>query len=348
MADIYLAGVATVDLFDGQELFSTAKTLVDSSVSLNVSLEEIRAGQGAKLYGKYAHSSVMDITLTDAMFRLEYIAKNVGGEISIGGTATFNEQVTVTKAGSIEVTNTPAAFGAYGTVGWYKKPTDSAWTSGVFNGKTLTIAGATVGEIYCVKYVNTYDSMRQLVVNANFIPATVHAVMTASLFQGNSNNPNDANTTKIGEVQIDIPRLMLSGAQDITMNMTGAAQTPLTGSALASSSTESCEDDAIYGTIKEIINGSNWIDDAYALAITPPDLELAVGEKETIGAYALIRNASPKKVSPTQLTFTSAATATATVSNTGEVSGVVAGKTTINVTLTAKPAVEGFANVTVV
>src|SRR5574343_1001851 len=96
IAYIFLAGVATVDFFYGQELFSTAKTLVDSSVSLNVSLEEIRAGQGAKLYGKYAHSSVMDITLTDAMFRLEYIAKNVGGEISIGGTATFNEQVTVT------------------------------------------------------------------------------------------------------------------------------------------------------------------------------------------------------------------------------------------------------------
>lgn len=347
MADIYLAGVATVDLYDGRELFSTAKTLVDSSISLNVSLEEIRAGQGAKLYGKYAHSSVMDLNLTDAMFRLEYIAKNVGSEISIGGTAIFNEQVTVSTVGSIDVTNTPASFGSYGAVVWYKKPSESSWTSAIPNGKTVSITGATVGEIYCVKYANTFDSMRVLTVNANFIPATVHAVMTASLFQGNSNNPNDANTTKIGEVQIDIPRLMLSGAQDITMNMTGAAQTPLTGSALATSETEGCEEDAIYGTIKEIINGANWVNDAYALAITQPDIELTVGEKETISAYALIRNASPKKVNPTQLTFTSSAAATATVENTGEVKGVAAGTTTINVALTANPTIEGFANVTV-
>ena len=185
MADIYLAGVATVDLYDGRELFSTAKTLVDSSISLNVSLEEIRAGQGAKLYGKYAHSSVMDLNLTDAMFRLEYIAKNVGSEISIGGTAIFNEQVTVSTAGSIDVTNTPVSFGSYGAVVWYKKPSESSWTSAIPNGKTVSITGATVGEIYCVKYANTFDSMRVLTVNANFIPATVHAVMTASLFQGN-------------------------------------------------------------------------------------------------------------------------------------------------------------------
>ena len=89
------------------------------------------------------------------------------------------------------------------------------------------------------------------------------------------------------------------------------------------------------------------VNDAYALAITQPDIELTVGEKETISAYALIRNASPKKVNPTQLTFTSSATATATVENTGEVTGVAAGTTTINVALTANPTIEGFANVTV-
>lgn len=347
MNDYFLAGVANVDIFDGQELFSTAKTLMDSSISLNVSLEEIRAGQGAKLYGKYAHSSLMDITLNDAMFRLEYIAKNVGGDISIGGSAIVNEQVIVKTAGTIEVANVPSSFGNYGTVGWYKKPNDSTWTSGTFSGKSMTIAGSQIGDIYCVKYPNANDSMRQLVINANFIPATVHVVMTASLFQGNINNPTDANTTKIGEVQIDIPRLMLSGAQDITMSMTGAAQTPLTGSALASSETESCNDDAIYGTIKEIINGANWVNDAYGIAVTPADLELTVGGKETVEVYALIRGASPKKVKATDLTFTSTTPATATVTNAGEITGVATGTTLINVALTSKPTVEAFANVTI-
>ena len=96
--DAFLAGVANVDLFVGDELFATAKTLTDSTFSFDVSLEDIRGGQGAKLYGKYAHSSTMDITLTDVMFRLEFIAKNIGSDIAIGGSALTVEEVTVTDA----------------------------------------------------------------------------------------------------------------------------------------------------------------------------------------------------------------------------------------------------------
>ena len=347
MANLFLAGVGNVDLFVGDELFAVANTLTDSSISLNVSLEEIRGGQGAKLYGKYAHSSVMNMNLTDVMFRLEFIAKNVGGEIGIGGTAITNEQVTITAAGTVTVTGTPTTFGEYGIIGWYRKSNDTVWTTGTFSNKSLSVADAQIGDIYCVKYTNTYDSMRVLTVGANFIPATVHAVLTASLFAGDSSNPTAEGNTKLGQVQIDIPRLMLSGAQDITMNMTGAASTPLTGSALAVSDGGGCMDDGIYGTIKELINGADWKNDAYALALTPPDMELTVGEKETISAYALIRNAAPKKVSSTDLTFTSKTTATATVSNTGEVTAAANGNTTINVVLTSKPSVEGFVNVTV-
>lgn len=340
MANYFLAGVATVDLFDGDQLFSTAKTLTDSTVSLDVTLEDIRAGEGAKLYGRYAHSSMMDITLTDAMFRLEYIAKNVGGDITIGGTALYDEQVTVTTAGSITVSYTPATFGDYGPTGWYRTPSQSEWTSGTFNGNTMNIPGAQLGDIYCVKYVNNYDSMRQLVINANFIPATVHAVMRASLFQGDSNNPTDLNTTKIGEVQIDIPRLMLNGTQEISMTMTGASTTPLTGSALASSATESCEDDAIYATMKEIISGANWLDQVYALAVTPADIDMSVGQTDTIVAYALIRGALAKRVNITELTFTSSDDGVASIDNTGIVTAVAAGETVITVHLSNKDTIE--------
>lgn len=346
--EYYLAGVADVDIFDGDELFSTAKTLMDSSISLNVSLEEIRGGQGAKLFGKYAHSSLMDITLNDVMFRLEYIAKNVGSDISVGGSALTNEEITIKTANTIEVANTPISFGNYGTIGWYKKPNDSTWTTGTFSGKSITVAGAAVGDVYCVKYPYSNDSMRQLVINANFIPATVHVVMRASLFEANINDTvGGKNTTKIGEVQIDIPRLMLSGAQDISMTMTGAAQTPLTGSALASGGTGSCSDDAIYGTIKELIDSANWVNDAWSLAITPADMELTTGETSDLEVYALIRGASPKKVNSADITFTSTTPGTATVSNSGVVTAVAAGTTLINAVLTSKPTVEAYANVTV-
>ena len=67
----FLAGVANAEIFKGNDLFSTAKTLIDSSITIGVSAEDIRAGQGAKLYGKYFHTSTFDLKMTDAMFRLE-------------------------------------------------------------------------------------------------------------------------------------------------------------------------------------------------------------------------------------------------------------------------------------
>ena len=47
------------------------------------------------------------------------------------------------------------------------------------------------------------------------------------------------------------------------------------------------------------------------------------------------------------LTFTSAADATATVSQEGVVTGVLAGDTTVTVTITDKPTIEAVANVNV-
>lgn len=46
MAQVYLAGVATAEIFDGDELIASARTLVDSSITIGVTLEEIRGGQG--------------------------------------------------------------------------------------------------------------------------------------------------------------------------------------------------------------------------------------------------------------------------------------------------------------
>ena len=74
----FIAGVGNVTLFKGDDLILTAKTLVDTSISFSVTLEDIRAGQGAKLYGKYAHTTGMTMKLTDAMWRIEMLGANIG------------------------------------------------------------------------------------------------------------------------------------------------------------------------------------------------------------------------------------------------------------------------------
>ena len=86
---------------------------------------------------------------------------------------------------------------------------------------------------YCVMYRKNADG-RKITISSQFIPETLHAVLTVALYSGDNCNVESA--TKAGEVVIDIPRLQLTGAQDITMSATGAAQTALEGNACATCS----------------------------------------------------------------------------------------------------------------
>lgn len=48
---VFLAGVANAEIFDGDELFASARTLVDSSITIGVTAEDIRGGMGNTLLG---------------------------------------------------------------------------------------------------------------------------------------------------------------------------------------------------------------------------------------------------------------------------------------------------------
>ena len=69
------------------------------------------------ILGKYFHDTAMELTLTDALFSLEYLALNVGGTISASANVLTMEQVTTTVADQITVVYTPQNFGSVGTIG---------------------------------------------------------------------------------------------------------------------------------------------------------------------------------------------------------------------------------------
>ena len=130
----FLAGVGNAEILKDGELFATAKTLTDSSITIGVSAEDIRAGQGAKLYGKYFHTSTFDLKMTDAMFKLEYIAANIGSEIEIGGDVFTDESVTVGDDGKLKVSGTPKPFTSGGkTYVYYRKPTDDTYVTAEYS-----------------------------------------------------------------------------------------------------------------------------------------------------------------------------------------------------------------------
>ena len=290
----FLAGVGNAEILkknrDGvEELFATAKTLTDSSITIGVSAEDIRAGQGAKLYGKYFHTSTFDLKMTDAMFKMEYIAANVGAELEWGGDVFKDEQVKADADGKITITGAKP-FTSGSTVYVYAKlPEDEFY-------KTYTVAELSAGveafkaKDVCVKYLYTNDNARKLTVKANFTPDTLSVLLTSNLYAGDDKNP--ATGTKVGTVTIKVPRFLLSGSQELSMNMTGASTTPFEGSALASNA-EGCDGEGIYAEIIEIIEGRKWIDNIKELLVENEE-DLQSGDY--VNVYAVTYDGAIKKL----------------------------------------------------
>lgn len=348
MARYFLAGAATVDMLVGDQIVATANTLLDSSITIGSTAEDVRGGPGAKLLGKYYHTSTFDISLTDTMFKLEYLAFQTGSAIQQISDVFTSEQVTLAAGGAGTIADTPADYQGYGTIGWVAKPGSDAYTKVTFTGKAFTVPGADEGDVYCVKYVNTDNAARQITISSSFIPSEVTLVMKASLYRGGGRDKNDVNSSsKVGNVQILVPRFQFNGSMEISMSATGVANSPIAGSALDNPSAD-CSEGGYYAIITEQIAGASWYDNVFALAIEDSDVELtAPSGTQTLSVYALPVAGAAFKPPYEDLTFTSAADATASVTAEGVVTGKTAGNTTITVAIKNKAGIEAVANVTV-
>lgn len=348
MSRQFLAGAATVDMLVGDQLIATATTLLDSSITVGSTAEEVRGGPGAKLLGKYYHTSAFDINLTDVLFKLEYFAFQTGSAIQQIADVFTSEQVTLGAGGSGTITGTPAVYQSYGTIGWAAKPGSDAYQKITFTEKAFTVAGAKEGDIYCVKYISTDNAARQITISSSFIPSEVTLVMTANLYRAGGRGENDVNnSSKIGIVQVLVPRFQFNGSMELSMTSTGVANSPIAGSALDNPSAD-CSDGGYYAIITEQLSGSSWYDNVFALAIEDSDIELATTTgTATLSVYALPLNGAAFKPPYEDLTFTSAADGTATVTQEGVVTGVAQGSTTVTVSIKNKAGVEAIANITV-
>jgi hypothetical protein len=351
-----MAGVATVDLIDpsSNALIVTTKTLTESGLNMSVSSEEIRGSTGNVLLGKYYHTSKFDLTLTDPIFDLEYLALNAGSSITAGGDIMKQEQITATAANSITVSTTPVELSTLtGIVGWYKVvgASNDAWTMCTFNAttKTATVTGVAQGNTVCVKYFISNSASRTFVVSSSYIPATVHAYMRIPLFQSGATSQSFSSSSQVGEIQVDIPKFQLSGSENLAMKSNGAATTSLSGSALANfGGTQSCNDTGYYAIITENIYNKDTFANVTALAVADGDIDLLVNGTQTLQVYAIYNDGTvPTLIDNTLLTFVSSAVGNATVTSEGVVTGVQAGTANIEITVADYTNLGTYAVVTV-
>ena len=90
-----------------------ARTLTDSSLSFSTSMEEVRAGQGAKLHGRFSHTSGLSIDLTDVMFDVDYLAAILGAPQNSNATGWYHDKdFTIDENGVLALSKTPALLGS--------------------------------------------------------------------------------------------------------------------------------------------------------------------------------------------------------------------------------------------
>lgn len=341
----FLAGVGRALIFKGNNLIGVGKTLTETTFNFSNTAEEIRAGQGNALWGKYFHDSNLGVTITDAMFDIEYIATTLGVDVSMGGLSVAEEQLTTGQSGgTVTLTNTPVAFDG-SIIGWYKLPSqsDDEWSVATnIAGEEMTIPSAQPNTTYCVKYYYQNADAKSIIIPTQQVPSELHITILNDEYSGDINNIASAN--KYGRLITDIPRYQLDGSQDLSLTATSAATVSLTGSALAVTTSDSCEEAPFYGTMTEEVFGQTWQDSVMALAISNSEITMGVDDTQTLQVYAVFKGSiASRLVDNADLTFAVETTPASTISsgievgtNTGIITtaSATAGSCVVSATLT--------------
>lgn len=308
----FLANVMNAYVYSGDQLLFTSKALTDSSISIGVNAEEVRGGKGNKLIGRYFHDSTFSLELQDALFNLDYIAKNVGASISAQeGGILAEEQVTATASGALTVSGVPQDFFDKGKIGWIAEVGEDTWYQFAFaddsSSATNVVVGSTPiaqGTAYCVKYMKQ-SAIEEVTVPADIVPDEVTVILKGDLYKASKGN--DVSTSSIiGHIEIEVPRFQLNGSMDISLNSSGASQIPFAGNALVTEDANAgCEGGGYYAVIKKFDETSNWYDSLVALAMEGQDgISVVTGGAKVVRTYGVFSNGSSRLIDPSKLTYT--------------------------------------------
>ena len=312
-------------LFDGERLVATANTLIDSSITIGISFEDLRAGMGNKLYGRYAHTSTFDLKLTDAMFSLEYLAMNTGSDVELGGDAMKDEKLTVSEG---KVTLSYKAVPMVGNTNVYayvkKSGTDEGYQRYAVTGvgvNEVTLDESLNNSEVCVRYMYHNDIASKITISANFIPKTLTCILEANLYNGGSCDVETS--TLAGKVIIKVPRFMLNGSQELSMSASGVSNTSIEGSALASGCA-GCDGDGVYAEIVQVLENKTAADMFASIVVEDKNQSAKAGDKIELNVYACPVDGAPIKLAVDQYdvaagTAGSYANGVLTVAATGDV-----------------------------
>ena len=258
LGDVMRAEAFVRDKNGNLKHYFSANTLTDSTLNISVTAEEVRGGWGNQLLGKIFHDTNFGVNLTEATWSLDYLAAQIGSQISENATGKYISSVQGTMAAEgaltvkiddgkiatlFEDTNAMCP-GTNSKIVWVKDCNDDMFTYTVSGDSTYTYAlvgtkNPKEGKV-CVYYPTSQDGCRQLIVSAAYAPQEFSLFLYGKLFAGNGCQKSQGKAA--GKIVIEIPRFQLDGTVDMTMNPSSAATISLNGTALAYGCT--CGEDA--------------------------------------------------------------------------------------------------------
>ena len=310
MAKYFLGSTGSVEAFERKEdgsleLAFVSKTLTDSGINTTISKEDIRGGTGAPIQFSFYHDPAVEITLTDVVFKKEYLEAQLGTEFKNEGAHGYATETVVAEEGKITLKDQPLAlnFGACGgelKYVWATEAGKETWKAYPFtDGKEIT-GDFIAGKSYCVRYCKQDPNALIARVTSNIIPAEYMLVITAPVFAGDACAAS--NGKKAGTLTYEIPRFRLNGGSEMAFNMSSNQTMNLAGSALASDNTCEMGEQNLYNVVLSL---NDYAKNTYKELIVDED-SLKAGSVPVV--YGLTKEGKVMKIDNKNLTFEPALT----------------------------------------
>lgn len=310
MAKYFLGSVGSVEAFkrkeDGSyELAFVSKTLTDSGINTTISKEDIRGGTGAPIQFSFYHDPAVEITLTDVVFKKEYLEAQLGTEFKNEGSHGYATETVVAEAEKITLKDQPLGldFGACGgeiKYVWATEAGKDEWKTYKFTTGKEIPGDFEAGKSYCVRYCKQDPNALVARITSNIIPAEYMLIITAPVFAGDACSAS--NGKKAGTITYEIPRFRLNGGSEMAFNMSSNQTVSLAGSALASDNTCEMDEQNLYNIVLSI---DNYAKGAYKELIVDED-SLKAGMVPVV--YGLTKEEKVMKIDNKNLTFEPALT----------------------------------------
>lgn len=317
-----LVSVAEVKFYDpitDYELGS-AFALTDSGISSDMQSAEVRGGFMNQLLFDIKHTRGFSINFTSATFKPVYLSFQTGTDIVVGAKNVymFDDCKTATN-GHLTLSRVPV-----GPVN-VQLPNGQIIDIPTPDSAEIDLGNSDInGECIC-SYAYSNTQVSNISINADTQPMTVKAVMHVRAQEQDGT---------IGTYEVVIPRLKFTGTIDFSFTADGVSSTNISGTALSYSDAAACGQQK-YADWTYIPDTASIVA-PIAIASVPSKISIAEDGTITPAIYAIRGGLYSNELLTDRLSFASAASGTASVdTQTGLITGVSEGTTTINVTYDA-------------